>query len=113
MSEISAQRNIKQVVLGNPNEIAVTCRPYGSNSALPISDGVMRGFSSEGLYIETPYKYKSGTILIVRVDRYPSLPTSLAESEYPRSICLAEVKWQRELVDETGIRFGMGLHYIY
>ena len=73
----------------------------------------MRSFSSDGLYIETPYKYESGTILIVRVERYPSLPISLAESEYPRSICLAEIKWQRELFDENGIRFGMGLQYIY
>lgn len=101
------------MVLDNPTEAAITCRPYGSNGALPISDGVMRSFSSDGLYIETPYKYNSGTILIVRVDRYPSLPTSLAEAERPRSICLAEVKWQRELVDADGIRFGMGLRYIY
>jgi hypothetical protein len=113
MPNMTAQENIKQLVLDNPTEAAITCRPYGSNGALPTSDGVMRSFSSDGLYIETAYKYNSGTILIVRVNRYPSLPTSLTESERPRSICLAEVKWQRELIDENGIRFGMGLRYIY
>jgi len=110
---MSAQKNIKQIVLDNPNEIAITCRQYGSYGAHPTSDGVIRRFSNNGLYIETPCKYKSGTILIVRVDRYPSLPASLAESAYPRSICLAEVKWQRELDGDNGIRFGMGLQYIY
>ncbi|MBC2712503.1 MAG: hypothetical protein HGJ94_16415 [Desulfosarcina sp.] len=72
----------------------------------------MRNFSSGGSYIETSYKYKSGTILIVRMVSYPTMPSSIADEERPRSICLAEVKWWRELTDENAIRFGMGLRYL-
>jgi hypothetical protein len=113
MLNMTEPKNIKQNFLNNPTETAITCQPYGSNGSLPISDGVMRSFSIDGLYIEASNKYNSGTILIVRVDRYPSLPTTMDEAERPRSICLAEVKWQRKLVDENGVRFGMGLRYIY
>jgi hypothetical protein len=71
----------------------------------------MRNFSSGGSYIETTDKYPSGTILIVRMLRYPSTPSSL-DDERPRSICLAEVKWRRAVADETAIRYGIGLRYL-
>lgn len=63
-------------------------------------------------YIETSDKYKSGTILIMRMVRYPQIPSSLADEEKPRSICLAEVKWRKKLTDEDTFRFGMGLRYL-
>ena len=72
----------------------------------------MRDFSSQGSYIETSHKYQSGTILIVRTLRYPPMPSSMADEEQPRSISLAEVKWQEELADDNAIRFGMGLRYL-
>lgn len=113
MPNIPAQNNRKQNPLNNTTETEITCRPYGSDGALPALDGVMKSFSNDGLYIEASNTYKSGTILIVRVDRYPSLPAAMAEAVRPRSICLAEVKWQRKLVDKNGVRFGMRLRYIY
>jgi len=72
----------------------------------------MRNFSSEGSYIETSHKYKSGTILIMRMVRYPQIPSSLADEEKPRSICLAKVKWRKKLTDEDTFRFGIGLRYL-
>ena len=72
----------------------------------------MRNFSSEGSYIETSQNYGSGTVLILRTVRYPSMPSSMADEEQPRSICLAEVKWRQELAGENAIRFGMGLRYL-
>ena len=103
---------IKRFVPRNPTEAVITCRPYTSSGAVLASDGVIRNFSSGGAYIETSYKYKSGTILIVRVVRYPNMPSSTADEDWPRSICLAEVKWRQELTDENAIRFGMGLRYL-
>ncbi len=102
---------VKRVAPRNPTEAAITCRPYTS-SAVRTSDGVMRNFSGSGSYIETTDRYRSGTILIMRMVRYPEIPPSIAAEERPRSICLAEVKWQQKLSDKTASRFGMGLRYL-
>ena len=72
----------------------------------------MRNLSWGGPYIETSHKFESGAILIMRMVRYPPMPSSIADEEWPRSICLAEVKWWQELADENAIRFGIGLKYL-
>ena len=72
----------------------------------------MRNFSSQGIYIETSHNYKSGTIVIMRMVRYPPMPSSMADEERPRSICLAEVKWRQELADKNTNRYGIGLRYL-
>ncbi len=112
MEDTTERKIIERAAPRNPTEAALTCRLYASTAAICASDGVMRNFSSEGSYIETSHKYKSGTILIVRMVRYPPMPPSLGAEERPRSICLAEVKWRQELADESAIRFGMGLRYL-
>lgn len=96
----------------NPTEAAVECRLYTSRADIRASQGVMHNFSTDGSYIETSHKFNSGTILIVRIVRYPRLPFSLAEEELPRSICLAEVKWLQEMAEGKTIRFGLGLKYL-
>ena len=96
----------------NATETVITCRPFASNGAICASDGVMRNFSREGSYIETSHRYKSGTILIVRMVRYPSMSLSMAYDERPPTICLAEVKWRQELADDKAIRYGFGLRYL-
>jgi hypothetical protein len=73
----------------------------------------MRNFSTDGSYIETSHKFKSGTILIVRIVRYPLFSFSVGDEEQPRSICLAEVKWLQEMAEENKIRFGLGLKYLH
>ena len=103
---------IERAAPRNPTEAAITCRPYTSCRAFCPMDGVMRNFSSGGSYIETSHEYKSGTILIVRTLRYPTMPPSIPDQEQPRSISLAEVKWRQELADDNAIRFGMGLRYL-
>lgn len=93
----------------NPTEAVITCRPYTSCGSMRATDGVMRNYSSQGSYVETVHRFKSGTILILRMVRYPSIPSTIACEARPPSICLAEVKWQQELVDEKTTRYGMGL----
>jgi hypothetical protein len=96
----------------NPIEAGITCRPFASDNAVRTADGVMRNFSGSGSCIETSCIFKPGAILIVRMIRYPLMPTSMADQERPRSICLAEVRWQRELAGETPVRYAMGLRYL-
>lgn len=96
----------------NAIEAVVTCRPYASDNTAPTSNGVMRNFSGGGSYIETCCTFQPGTILIVRMLCYPPLPSLTAEADQPRSICLAEVKWQHELCTETPNRYGVGLRYL-
>jgi hypothetical protein len=92
--------------------VQIVCQPYTSSANIRASEGVMRNFSTEGSYIETSQKFKSGTILIVRVLRYPLLSLFVADEEQPKSICLAEVKWLQELAEENPICFGLGLKYL-
>ncbi|WP_372682260.1 hypothetical protein [Desulfosarcina sp.] len=96
----------------NLTEAAITCRPYTSTCTISASKGVMRNFSGEGSYIETSHEFKSGTILLMRMVGYPPIHCSVADEEKPRSICLAEVRWQKRLADENAFRFGTGLRYL-
>jgi len=106
------KKTIERIAPRNPTEAAITCRPYASTGTIRASAGVMRNFSSQGSYIETSRRYQSGTILIIRMVRYPALPPSTADVDRPRSICLAEVKWRQELDGENAIGYGIGLRYI-
>lgn len=112
MENTTQKKVIERVAPRNFTEAAITCRPYTSCGAICGADGIMRNFSSGGSYIETPHKYRSGTILIVRIVRYATMPSSKADEPRPRSICLAEVKWWQELIDENAIRYGIGLRYL-
>lgn len=112
MNKTKDKRVIERVGPRSPIEAGITCRPYASSGATRASDGVMRNFSSGGSYIESSHKYKSGTILILRMVRYPTIPSSIPNEERPRSICLAKVKWQQELADHNAIRYGIGLKYL-
>jgi hypothetical protein len=102
----------KRAVHRNPIEAAITCRRYASNRTAQPADGVMRNFSGRGSYIETYRAFKPGTILIVRMLRFPSLPWVTGDADQPRTICLAEVKWQQKLGADTPNRYGIGLRYL-
>ena len=112
MQNTIQKKTIERVSPRNPTEAAITCRPYASTDTIYSSAGVMRNFSSQGTYIETSRNYQSGTILILRTVRYPAIPSSIADEERPRSICLAEVKWRQELAGENAIGYGIGLRYL-
>ncbi len=112
MQNSMEKKTIERIAPRNPTEAAITCRPYASTGAIYSSAGVMRNFSSQGSYIETSRNYQSGTILILRMVRYPAIPPSIADEERPRSICLAEVKWRQELAGENAIGYGIGLRYL-
>jgi hypothetical protein len=92
--------------------VEVICRPYTSTGNVRSAKGVMRNFSSQGSYIETDLKFNSGTILIVRMVGCLPTPSSADIDEKPRSICLGEIKWRQNLMDEEDGRYGMGLRYL-
>lgn len=112
MKHIPEKKKKGRALPRNSTDAAITCRPFTSSGAIPMSDGVMRNFSRGGSYVETSRKFKSGTILIVRMLFYPPPAPSVDEDVRPRTICLAEVKWRQKLTDENAIRYGMGLKYI-
>ena len=112
MEDIATKEKTKRAYPRNQTIATIKCQPYTSDAAVRISDGVMCNFSSEGLYIETSQKFKSDTILIVRIVSYPPRQLSVADGEQPRSICLAKVKWSQKLSHENTIQFGIGMKYI-
>jgi hypothetical protein len=93
-------------------EAPITCQPFTSKETVGSLDGVMRNFSSTGLYIESDTKFNIGTVLIVRVTDYPAGPWSATGDTLPRSISLAEVKWHQTVVRKDDVGFGMGLRYV-
>lgn len=112
MQETSAGKTKNREAPRNRIEAAVTCRPYVSDSDIRTANGVMRNFSCEGSYIETTCTFKPGTILVVRMIQYPPMPTIKNDEDRPRSICLAEVKWQKELANAPPVHYGMGLRLL-
>ena len=112
MENQAKKKRGQRIAPRSPTETAITCRPYVSYRAACTSDGVMRNFSNHGSYVETSGRFESGTILIVRMLRYPAVTSTLDCDSQPRTICLAEVKWRRKLVEGNGTRYGMGLKYL-
>lgn len=93
-------------------EALITYRPFASGSAIQSSDGVMRNFSDGGFYIETSRGVSARTTLILRIIRFPATWPEAVPEHVPRTICLAEVRWQKEIPDEHTVRYGMGLKYL-
>lgn len=96
----------------NPTLTAITYQPYASTGKKGINKGFLRNFSNEGCYIETSCEFNSGTVLLIRTTQHPSMSSSVGTYERPRSMCLAEVKWLRDLSDKGTVRFGIGLRYL-
>jgi hypothetical protein len=96
----------------SPTEAEVACRPFTNDAAADTVDAVMRNFSEKGCYIETFREFKLGTILHLRMFRYPSIQLSPGVEAQPPSVCLAEVKWRQELIDESSTQYGFGLKYL-
>ena len=112
MEETLERKIIERSALRSLTEAVITCRLFTSSGTTRSSDGVIHNFSSQGSYIETTGKYRTGTILIVRMVGNPYISESMVDEFRPRSICLAEVRWQQQLVDENLVRYGMGLKYL-
>ena len=112
MQNTTENQAIKRFAPGNRIDAAIKCRPYTSSGTAHASDGVMRDFSNDGFYIETSHKFDTGEILIVQMVSYPPITSTMTDRERPRTICLAEVKWQRELSDLNTIRYGLCLRYL-
>jgi hypothetical protein len=112
MQKMTQKKDRRLVASRNPTQAAITCRPFTSGGATPAVDGVMRNFSEEGSYIEISHNYNPGTILHLRMVCYPPISFLVVSGEQPRSICLAEVRWRKELVDDDIIQYGLGLKYL-
>lgn len=106
------KKDKRRVAARKPTEVAIACRQFTSSGATHTADGVMRNFSEDGSYIETSCEFKLGTILHLRMVHYPPISQSPGAEEQPRSICLAEVKWRQEWIDENSIQYGFGLRYL-
>ena len=96
----------------NSAEIEIVCQPYSSTSAGRHCSAVLRNFSDGGVYIEAPYEYSPGTILLIRTANAANPSNGLYPKEGLRTICLAEVRWRQNLRDTQTIRHGMGLGYL-
>lgn len=103
---------IERVSPRNRTEAAVACQLYASHGGTQKIDGVMRNFSNNGAYIEINVPVPVGTLLIVRIVRYPSLSIGDDKEIMPRSMGLAEVRWNREAQDAQPPCYGVGLKYI-
>ena len=106
------EKEKRRIASRNRTEAVVACRPFTSGGATHTEEGVLRNFSEEGSYIETSREFKLGTILHLRMVHYPPMQLSSDAEAQPRTICLAEVKWRQEMVNENTIQYGLGLRYL-
>jgi hypothetical protein len=103
----------QRIAIRNLTDAAATCSPFTSTCPGSTVDGLVCNFSSNGCYIETSQKFQCGTMLIVRLTQYPAMSSLQAIDGCPRSISVAEVKWQQKLRDDAAACYGMGLQYLH
>ncbi|MGD9080742.1 MAG: hypothetical protein PVG96_15455 [Desulfobacterales bacterium] len=68
-------------------------------------------FSKSGLYFETIYSLKPGTILLFRSNAFDKKTSDFEGSECLRSISLIEIKWCQEFLWNGESYFGIGARY--
>lgn len=90
----------------------VSCSAFTSNVPESGIEGNVINFSDDGFYMETRCKYPVTTILLIRVIHYSKRMTRTSDQIGPKSLCLAQVRWRREVNGQYSIRYGMGLRYL-
>ena len=68
-------------------------------------------FSKSGLYFETTYSLKPGTILLFRSEAFGKKWPDFEGYECLRSISLVEIKWCQEFLRNGESYFGIGARY--
>ena len=68
-------------------------------------------FSKSGLYFETTYELKPGTILLFRSETFSKKVPGFEDCECVRSISLLEVKWCQEFQRGGESYYGIGARY--
>ena len=102
----------RRTAVRHPADAAVACRPFSSRGGARGADAVMRNFSRAGVYIESVHEFKIGTILQLRILKYPTTLQSFDPDDRPRSMGLAAVKWRQQLTAEDAGPYGYGLKYL-
>ena len=92
-------------------EAIITCHLHTSSGDTCSVKGVMRNFCRNGSYIETTRPFRPGAIIFMRILRYPPATTDTPHGDQPRSVCLAEVKWQQAMAEGKNVYYAMGLRY--
>ena len=88
----------------------LNCRYYSSTKERP-SKAIMLNFSESGSYIESTEKFNIGSAIIYKLLTHPVDLLRIEVFAQPRSICLSEVRWCREIKGKDTVRYGMGLKY--
>ena len=68
-------------------------------------------FSKSGLYFETTYPLKPGTILLFRLEASRCGASDSEDYECLRTISLVEIKWCQDLHQNGESYFGIGARY--
>ena len=68
-------------------------------------------FSKSGLYFETTYALKPGTILLFRSETFSKKVPDFKDCECVRSISLLEIKWCQEFLRDGESYYGIGARY--
>ena len=102
----------KRYFLRHRTQTTVSCNAFTSDISEVGIEGNVTNFGEDGFYMETYFAYPVTTTLLIRVTHYPKRKTRAADSIGPKSLCLAQVRWRREVKDQDVVRHGMGLRYI-
>jgi hypothetical protein len=70
-----------------------------------------RNHSKDGMCFESSRLLTPGTNLFIRIDRNPNLDMDINPGAALRTSTLAVVKWCRELSDENGTGYCVGVRY--
>jgi hypothetical protein len=102
----------KRSYFRNRTEIPVVCRQFNTQYPTHSISGIMLNYSSNGTYIKSNTNCDKGTILLIRIPKYPTIAKFNGNLGTIRSISIAEVKWVLPIRDDEKTSFGIGLRYL-
>ena len=102
----------KRTVIRNRTRIPVACSSLKSDSWTQIFKGTMRNCSCAGTCIELGHSIRAGNIVMIKATDWSWQNDHSALPEGFRTVALAEVKWSKQLENQTRPRYLMGLRYL-
>lgn len=92
--------------------IGIACRRFASVGACDSSDGELLNYSDTGAYVTSSRAFATGSVLAIRLIRFPENEFPPMSDSSPRTIFLAEVKWTQPIQEGPDCRYGIGLRYL-
>jgi hypothetical protein len=90
-------------------EVFMTCSYFNKKESHPAR---VRNYNESGVYLECNEFFKSGSTVLLRMERFVASDSGTEYCCGPRIISLGQVTWCREMTEGDSPSFSMGIQYL-